>query len=294
MTTNPLMDWTSEEEQALMQDLLGDAIQNFGMNMVWLPRQSNSTFDILYGDDPTKTYNENFTIECYIQSVDEFEGSEMFSKFGLHVKKQVRLLMPNEAFKRETDGTTYTRPQEGDLIWTSNFKALFEIKYVDEEYFFYNLGRNGNGPGFYGFSLICEKFHYNNEDITSGIEDLDETVRNIIATYAMTLSVGGTGSYIEGEQVYQTSNNAIHGEVTSSAIVNNFDVTVPVLNLHGIQGKFLASQFVFGTQSHAVWIVSNINLLDDVNAGLQDNELIENESDDVLDFSEDNPFGEPD
>ncbi|MEK9695656.1 MAG: hypothetical protein VW270_07800 [Candidatus Poseidoniales archaeon] len=63
--------------------------------------------------------------------VDEFEGEDLFTKFGIEVRKQVRFIMPNRAFKQRVP-SEYKRPREGDILCLSNFKALFEIKFVNE------------------------------------------------------------------------------------------------------------------------------------------------------------------
>src|ERR1700676_956801 len=130
MTTRTIMNnFNSGADQRLMEDLFNEFVQTWGIDVAYIPRDSDSNtgFDLLFGDDPVKKFTNNYTIECYVQSVDNFEGGEFYSKFGLMVKKQAKFLMPNRAWKREVKGA-YLRPREGDLMWLSNFGALFEIK----------------------------------------------------------------------------------------------------------------------------------------------------------------------
>ena len=59
----------------------------------------------------------------------------------------------------ENDGELITiqRPREGDLIYFPLGRRLFEIKYVEHEQPFYQLGTN------YTYELQCELFEYEDE-----------------------------------------------------------------------------------------------------------------------------------
>ena len=270
--------FNSTAEQRLYESLIGETVRNMGIDSFYMPRSSGSSFDLLYGDDPTKKYTQAFPIEVYVQSVDEFEGGEFFSKFGLEVKKQARFLMPKKAFD-ESVNRVYNRPQEGDLVWLPNFKALFEIKYVDEEYMFYTFGKNN----YYGFSLICEKFRYANEPVDTGVEEIDDTVDEIAVAYEYLMSnVGATGTFLQGETVTQG---------TASAKVVSWNLPTAKLKLSQIKGLFVANSVVIGEESNAHWTIASTNILDDVNFGLDNNELIRQEGNAILDFSENDPYG---
>ena len=281
MTTrkNIFNNFNSPTEQKLYEDLVNEFVQIWGIDAVYLPRssQSESGFDLLMGDDPTKKYTDNYTIEVYVQSVDNFEGGELFSKFGLSVKKQARFLMPNRAFLREVDGE-YTRPREGDLLWLSNFRALFEIKFVDEEHFFYDFGKKD----FYGFSLVCEKFRYNDEVIYTGITEIDDTVNALKFVYNYNMNAGGRGTYKLGETVIQSN--------TASATVIAWNKPTGLLQLGNIVGQFLDNAAIVGLTSNANWILYSSETLNSVNHLLSDNQGIANEANTVLNFSEHDPF----
>ncbi len=59
------------------------------------------------------------------------------------------------------------RPVEGDLIYFSRTKSLFEIKYVEFQNPFYQANQ------IYVFKLTCELFEYSSEDIDTGIAEID-------------------------------------------------------------------------------------------------------------------------
>lgn len=299
MVTRTIMNnFNSGADQRLMEDLFNEFVQTWGIDVAYIPRtsDSNTGFDLLFGDDPVKKFTNNYTIECYVQSVDNFEGGEFYSKFGLMVKKQAKFLMPNRAWKREVQGA-YLRPREGDLMWLSNFGALFEIKFVDEEYFFYPFGKGASEPdapetNFYAFSLVVEKFRYNDETITTTVPEISNVVNSIIATYIFNMNSGGTGTYTEGEVVYQTSNNNIHGIQTATATVNEWNLPSATLQLSTINGLFLPNTNIFGAQSGATWTLNNYSMLDNVNNPLMDNPGINAAANTILNWTEQNPFGD--
>ena len=59
------------------------------------------------------------------------------------------------------------RPVEGDLIYFSRTKSLFEIKYVEFQNPFYQANQ------IYVFKLTCELFEYSSEDLDTGIATID-------------------------------------------------------------------------------------------------------------------------
>jgi hypothetical protein len=186
------------------------------------------------------------------------------------------------------------------LIWLSNFGALFEIKYVDEEYFFYPFGKGAQldpkatQTNFYAFSLVVEKFRYNNEVIETDIDEVTTVVNSLIATYNFNMAnTGNTGTYMLNEAVYQTDNNHATGNSTSTATVTDWNLPSGVLQLNTIQGLFLPNNQIFGANSGASWTLSNYNILQDVNNPMMDNPGINTSANTILNFSEDNPFGQP-
>jgi len=276
---NVFSNFGSGQEQKLYEDLANEFVQIMGKDMIYIPRMSDSASgpDLLFGDDPTKVYKTNYTIECYVQSVDSFEGGEIFSKFGMQVKKQARFLMPNRAFQREVAGA-YSRPREGDLLWIPTFKALFEIKKVDEEYLFYDL----NKTDFYAFSLIVEKFRYNDEKVITDVQEITDVVNRQAFAYQFVLAPGGSGTYSLGETVSQNTG--------ATALVVSWNLPTQSLVLKQIQGLFLPNTSIIGVSSGANWRLVSYNQIQSVNDQLSNNQLIEQDANTVLNFSETDPL----
>ena len=91
----------------------------------------------------------------------------------------------------QDDGTddsimpTPTRPREGDLVYFPLGQRLFEVKFVEHEDPFYQLGKN------YVYQLKCELFEYEDEVIDTTIECIDTQVQD--EGYITTIQLIGVG-----------------------------------------------------------------------------------------------------
>ena len=286
MATNHYFNnFDSKPEQELYNSLINETIQIWGIDSFYLPRSSGSSTDLIFGDDPTKKFSASYPVEVYIKNVDNFEGQELFSKFGLEVQHQIRFLMTTDAFKRRVP-SSYDRPREGDLLWLTNFQALFEIKFVNQQHFFYAFGQKK----FYGYELVCERFRYSNEDVTTGITEIDDAVNTQIISYNFNMETGGTSTYQLGEAVYQGSSLAT---ATATATIVNWNLPSSTLQLKNIQGVFITNTAIVGANSGATYTLYSYDGLNNANALDDNNTELGVLADDILDFSESNPFGEP-
>ena len=64
-----------------------------------------------------------------------------------------------------------SRPREGDLVYFPLGQRLFEVKFVEHEQPFYQLGK------LYVYELKCELFEYEDEVIDTTIKEVDNTNR---------------------------------------------------------------------------------------------------------------------
>jgi hypothetical protein len=286
MPTNKYFDnYDDVGQQRLYKELINEVVQIFGIDSSYIPRDSESSIDLFFGDDPTKKFTNSYPIEVYIQSTENFEGGDLFTKFGYTVSKQVRLLMGSDSFNKQTGGVIGVRPREGDLVWLKNFKILFEIKYVNQDKFFYTFG-NSN---FYGYELVCEEFRYNNEKIESGVPEIDDKINDVVIAYEATMG-SGTLTYMVDEVVYQGANlSSAH----ATADVSAWNIMDKKLILKNIVGIFVVNTAIVGVTSGASFNLNSIEIQDNVNNQLDNNLEIRLEANSVLDTSESNAFGNP-
>lgn len=281
-------------EQLLLEDMIIESIKNHGIDVYYIPRSSQSEIDQLFGDDPVKFYKRAIKVEMYLETFKDYEGNkEFFSKFGLEVQETARLCIARRTYekqvmKRLVDGLNHHVPKEGDLVYLPIQYKLMEIKFVEEEKNFFQLGRDSINP--YMYVLSMEAFKYNGELLQTGVEEIDKIANKQAVVIPHVVSAGGTGTYEQYEWVYQGASLAT---ATAKAIVASWDKPTFTLELRNIKGEFTTGT-ITGATSGAVWSFATANPMATAHPDdISDNVLIELEENNFLDFTETNPFGEP-
>jgi len=279
-------------EQLLVEDLVIEALKIYGMDVYYLPRTTRDQVDYLYGEDTLKEYRTAHPIEMYLENVSGMDGEQDFiSKFGLEIRDEVTMLVSRLRFRYAVNG--YTRPREGDLIYIPLLTGFFEITYVEHENdqsMFYTLGR-GRGGNVYVYALKMKQYVFSSEIIDTGIKEIDSQIVDYYPKIKLSFSAGGTGSYINDEIVYQGANLAY---ATAQAIVHDY-VSGQYIDVYRVQGNFTTG-IVKGNTSNAQWtinVISDTAVMNDAFEDIFDNARIETGSDGIIDFTEQNPFGEP-
>lgn len=293
----------ASREQILLEDLVIESIRNHGIDIYYLPRGSQSAArtyaeanpDELFGDDPIKAYTKAYKFEIYLESFSDYEGNqEFFSKFGLEIQKAARVTVARRTFQRFVPTAIRNVPKEGDLIWLPIQRKLMEIKFVEQEKNFFQLGKGHADP--YGeyqpymFGINLEMFKYNGELINTGIQEIDIVGDARAFGIEFTMQAGGTGSYATHEIVYQ---GASLETATAIGYVSDWDVPSLKLKIRNIKGQFATNTLIYGATSGSFWTMVSGNTQEDSNDPYDDNMRIETESDNILDWSELNPFGSP-
>ena len=278
---------TSHAEQELINELTSEVIKIHGMDVFYIPRTIVKE-DLIIGEDVLAKFSSAYEIEMYLKGTEGFGGEgDLVSKFGLDVRDEVIFTVHKDRFNLATD---MDKPLEGDLVFLPINKGLFEIKFVEHEQPFYQSGKN------YSFDITCELFQYSEEQMETGIEDVDQIERDESYAIDLVMSTGGSGAFTVDEAIYQGANLAA---ATFKGIVVSWNTTTRVLRINDTSGT-LAAVATTGDTSGAVWSLSSITdstgkadldqvLPTDPNA---DNLEFEIEADSILDFSESNPFGD--
>jgi len=276
----------------LVENLVIEALQIYGLDVYYLPRTTRDQVDYLFGEDVLKEYRTAHALEMYLENVTGFDGEQDFiSKFGLEIRDEVTMLVSRLRFRYTVNG--YTRPREGDLIYVPLTTSFFEITSVESENdqaMFYTLGR-GRGGNVYVYALKMKQFYFSNEIIETGIEDIDNNIRNYYPKVRISLG-SGVGKFLNDEIVYQGSTLST---ATAQALVYDFQPNA-YIDVYRIQGDFVTTSNVHGNTSSAQWTVilaSDAATTNNAFEDIFDNARIEAASDSIIDFTEVNPFGEP-
>ena len=251
--------------------------------------------DKLFGDDRSSQFKDSRTVEMYIKNVDGFEGEGTFvSNFGLEVRDQITLTVAKRRWEElafEGSGRD-KEPKAGDLIYFPLTDGLFTVLGVTDTYTFFQTG------ALQTFDLTCELFTYGDEKIDTGIEEIDDIEReqSFVRTFELASSPAVSGTFQVGETV-------TGGTSGKTGEVAKWDSTTRYLYLINMTGVFTVGEILTGATSLATGTYETKQTTDEaaetlaqIEAGTTDtstsNKQIETDADDVLDFSEGNPFSE--
>ena len=201
---NPFFTQGTGNEQTLVQNLIDEHIKMHGIEFTYLPRQFVNVKTIMR-EVTTSKFTMSCPIEGYIQNYDGYgDNHNILTKFGVRSTADMDIVISQRRFEDSITGllqdgytklenspvdlTNYpNRPMEGDLLYFPLGDMLFEIKYVDHEQpSFYQLQNN------YTYLLKCELFEYEDEVISTGIENIDNNFEE--TGYNATLTLLGIGS----------------------------------------------------------------------------------------------------
>ena len=182
MARNVYFSHGTRNEQLLIEDLIIESLSIYGQDMFYLPRTLVAKDEIL-GEDRLSKFISSYPIEMYFENVDNFDGQGAFiQKFGLMNEQSATLTVARRRWEQLVGqfGQTIipTRPCEGDLLYFPLTKGLFEIKFVQHQDPFYQLGK------LYVYKLQVELFQYGSEKIDTGIGSVDvfETLKSYDTT----------------------------------------------------------------------------------------------------------------
>jgi len=282
--------YNSQVEQRVVEDLIVESIKIMGFDAYYLPIFNPEDRDILYGEDPVKKFKSAFPVEFYLSSSLEYSGErEFFSKFGLEIKNNATVILSKRSFSQRVPQNEFTRPREGDLVYVPFLNGtgeLFEIKFVNHTKDFFTLGRKI--PFFYELEL--EKFKYSQEEIQTGVFEVDDAVTQ--SGYTIELNVShGANNYTQKEIVYQAPDQT-EANATAVAVVQHWNNVTQVLSVTNIAGEFIDGHTIIGAVSNARHtLISFDPLKDSTRNETYDNLYIENQANNITDFTEINPFG---
>lgn len=297
MATNLYFSQKVHSEQNLYEDIVIESLKMFGQDVYYLPRDIVNE-DRIFGDDVPSRFNSSYKVEMYIENTEGFDGEgDLFTKFGVEIRDQATFVVARRRWtttiNRFDNEINSTRPREGDLVYLPLSNSMFQIMAVEHEQPFYQLSNLAT------YKLRCEKFEYSDEDFDTNIDAIDGIERSYAYEYLLTLDSAG-GGFTVGETVNQTLSSGVimSGEVSAFSDSDNVLKLIHIGANDGNYHEFVANRFVVGTTS--LDLAGTLSTTT-VSAVTEDNQISQNEQNtdfstigaDFLDFSENNPFGDP-
>ena len=238
MPLNPFFLNGSASEQNLIQDIVNEHLKIHGVEVTYIPRKMVNRATIIE-EVTTSRFDDNFLIEAYVNTYEGYAGQgDMMSKFGVNIEDEVKLTVSKERFEDfisaflavypTSEIEVTTRPREGDLIYFPLGQRLFEVKFVEHEIPFYQLGSN------YVYELTCELFEYEDEVIDTNIPEIDERLQEEGFITTLTLvSAGATAKAnpITGagfiDNIYLNHDGSGYSSIPQVAISTDSTTTTP-------------------------------------------------------------------
>lgn len=315
-------------EKHLIDDLVVESIKIYGIDTWFLPRTINAKDDILNEDD-LSSFDDAYQVEMYVKNVDSFEGEgDFLSKFGLQIRDSITLTIAQRTYDQEIGlNSTINRPREGDLIYLPLNNKYFVIQHVEHEAIFYQMGSLQT----YDlrcdlFEYSGERFrtgqeeldnHFNDENIFTDTTGTTFTVEvrsavffmkdvndkgDLINTPQLEARVGEVITFDQSHASNETHPLRIYTGTTPS---NGAPVPASEISVVGIPGNE-GAKVVWTPTSIGKWYyikTTTVGMGDTITVSASkntvelidtfaDNTALETFGDNIIDFSQNNPFGE--
>jgi len=318
-----------QSEKNLYSDLVKEAIQIYGHDVYYIDR-TTVAIDSVLGEDSLSKFTTQVPIEMYVENAEGgYEGEkELMTQFGLENRNELTLVVHKERFQdltkqiqiesdtdttggsillesgtidqssdhsvletvttgsdfyllTETDASNTDRPYEGDLVYHPILGKIFEISFVDHDEPFHQLDNNPV------FKLNCKQFEYSSEALNTGITTIDsieDSESRNTRDFEFTLEQ----STAQNEEIniqHARSNFGLLLEETSGDNIIGEDDETSV-------GTSILLENAADSGDDSYLLTEDYIVGDYVQDKTAQNELFDKLDDNVLDFSESNPFGD--
>jgi hypothetical protein len=316
-------------EKNLYSDLVKEAIQIFGHDVYYIDRTTVAIDNVL-GEDSLSKFTTQVPIEMYVENAEGgYEGEkELMSQFGLENRNELTLVVHKERFQdltkqiqiesdtdttggsillesgtidqtsdssvletvttgsdfyllTETDAVSTDRPYEGDLVYHPILGKIFEVSFVDHDEPFHQLDNNPI------YKLNCKQFEYSSEALDTGITTIDsieDTESRNTRDYEFTLEQSTAQNEEINIQHARSNFGLLLEETDGDNIIGEDDETSV--------GTSILLENAADSGDDSYLLTEDYIVGDYVQDKTAQNELFDSLDDNVLDFSESNPFGD--
>ena len=278
-------------ERSLYQNLVKEAIQIYGHDVYYVNRDTIALDNVL-GEDSLSKYTKQTPIEMYVEDSEGFGGDkEIISTFGLENRNEITFVVSKERFQ-EMD-SQFVIESGTD---TTGGGILLEAASIDQ---------SGNSSTL--TSVQGDNNFYVLQDIVS--TDADRPQEGDLVYHPIFAKMFEISFVDHDEPFYQLDNNPVYKlrckqfEYSSEAIdtgIETIDAIEGELSVDARQFQITLENEVGSIQLEnaadtgiAAYIITEDYIVGDQSTDtINQNELFDELDDNVLDFSETNPFGD--
>lgn len=265
---------TVSNEKNLLEDLIIESIRQYGFDTQYLPRTYVNE-DNLFGEDPLSTFDSAPTLEMYIKNVEGMEGEgDIMGRFGIEMRDQMTLTVARKRFDQFQTEKIMDETGSNILLETSTSLVHDEMQMesgTDENYSISLTRPREHDLIFFPMdNSIYEVKFVEHRDVFYQLGNL----------YVYDLRVE---LFDYSHERINTGNSAIDViETTYSGDMLFFEMLLEtgdkVLNEDGVSSIIMENYFTHTADNQANNTTFSSTII----------------SDDIIDFSERNPFGEQD
>jgi len=268
MALNPFFLQGSQGEQRLVQDLINEHLKIYGVEVTYIPRKFVRKQTIIK-EVQSSAFDDNFLLEAYVNTFDGYGGQgDIMTKFGVSLRDELTVTISKERFEdfispfleADDDYELSSRPREGDIIFFPLGSRLFEVKFVEHEQPFYQLGKN------YVYQLKCELFELEDEVFDTDVDEIDSQIEDL--GYISTLQLIGVGQTATATAQLNTVDRGYIREIVLNDDGSGYTSTpnVAISTAPNIAGNVNATAVAITTTRAGVFSIERI-LLTNAGAG---------------------------
>tara|TARA_Y100001973_G_C5156134_1_gene310865 strand:- start:191 stop:1342 length:1152 start_codon:yes stop_codon:yes gene_type:complete len=240
-------------------------------------------------DTPTKSFVQlNGTDSSSSNSGDKIIQENDKDSFILSEESGTEFYLLSDTATTDAD-----RPQEGDLVFHPTFSKMFEISFVDHDEPFHQLDNNPV------YKLRCRQFEYSQEIIDTGISEIDEIEDDLRKNpLDSQFTLEQSSAVNENIRIFHSAHEEglLLLDGTDGSSTDTGDNVLFENDSTSVGENILLEGTGADDETASYLIQEDVIVGDYTTRGSQDktaqNELFDTLDDDVLDFSESNPFGD--
>ena len=245
----------NQAEKTLYEDLIVEGLKIYGHDVYYLPRTLVNR-DLILGEDTSSKFDDSYLIEMYFETSEGFAGQrELINKFGLEIREDTTFVIAKRSWQSQVDNPM-TQIVEG----RPNEGDIIYFPLMNS---FFEIQfvedqepffQLGNLPV---YKLRVTRWEYSSEELNTGVDEIDskEDVYSLSQLAFQVSLEDGTGSML-------LENDSVENE-TQYILLETYNIQTQSAYA---DNNDLDNEAGFDTASTA---------------------------DDILDFSESNPFGDP-
>jgi hypothetical protein len=278
-------------ERNLYQNLIKEAIQIYGHDVYYINRDTIA-LDSVLGEDSLSKFTKQTPIEMYVEDSEGFGGDkEIISTFGLENRNEITFVVSKERFQEMDSQITIESGTD-----TTGGGILLETASIDQA---------GNSSTL--TSVQGDNNFYVLQDTTS--TDADRPIEGNLVYHPIFAKMFEISFVDHDEPFYQLDNNPVYKLRCKQYEYSSEQIDTGITTIDAIEGELSADtrQYQITLENEvgsvqlenaadtgiAAYIITEDYIVGDQSTDtINQNELFDELDDNVLDFSETNPFGD--